>query len=381
MPAKKKLSQKVDKRYRGRVRIGVDGDGSPLYKYISGRTKAELEAAREDMEQRYISGSYVKKEMTFGEYAPRWLEIYKTKKSSATYEMYESTLRVHLLPVLGQRQMRAVMPTDLQKLLNTKTSMSESSIDKIRLTMKQIFKRATADYIIDRDPSMALELPRGTSNERRALTQAEANAALRVAESHPQGMLLLLLYYLGLRKGEALGLYWSDIDWDARTIHIQRKIDHRPGGDDRLKTLASYRHVPIPSPLLDALFAARGDADGYILPGDRIEHLCKASYTRVWAQMMVDMAESSGIETRPLPKYLHGYVGGGKNARMSVLTAHYFRHNYATLLYQANVPLLTASYWLGHSDIKMTAQIYTHLDQQKASKDVRLLNDFLIGNG
>ncbi len=347
MPPKKKKSAKVDKRYRGRVRIGVDDYGVPIYKYISGRTKAELEEARDAVKEFYVTGSKSQSSTTFEKYAWQWLELYKRPNlKPTTMAGYESTLRNHIVPEFAGRQIRAISPADIQSFVNRYRGRRKGTVNEVMVCLKQIFRRAFVDGLIDRDPAYAVERPKTVSVKREAISPEFFPAIKKTIEEHPEGLLIALLFYAGLRKGEALGLEWQDINFKARLINVRRGQVYVKGKiviyeelDDPLKTDAAYRDIPIPPPLLKLLIANRR-ADGIpVIIGPRTGgHLPQETYKRKWNRLM----EHSGLI--------------GKD-----ITAHNFRHTYATLLHQAQVDQKTAQYVLGHEDYYTTAQIYTHI--------------------
>lgn len=362
------MAKQKDGRYRAKITVGHDADGKPIVKYASGRTKKELEAAKEELIRAYITGNTdARRDVLFGTYAWEWYRTYKEPHlSPSSRHVYISTFDTHLLPVLANRQLRAITAMDLQQLLNGKAGMSVTSIGYITSILRGVFRTATAQGVIDRDPTLALVKPGAEQQTRRALTKAETAAALKVGEAHPEGLLLLILYYTGLRIGEALGLQWGDIDFKAKTVTVRRDLDFRTGEIGKTKTAASDRTVPIPDALFSALHSVRGFGETYIIQGPKSgSYLSRTSYTRMWDRLMAAMYEAdSSIEARE-----------GWSGLRSILTPHYFRHNYASVLYNAGVDILSAQRYLGHSNVKTTLQIYAHLGEEKTLESTQKIQD------
>lgn len=356
---------KQKKRLRAKITVGHDEDGA-IIKWASGYTKKELEANKEELRRTYINGAVaIRRDILFGEFVVTWYDTYKLgaaaqggrRISESTKANYRTAINVHILPVFALRQMRAITAQDLQDFMNSKSGYSRTIIGDVYSVLKNVFALACAQGIIDRDPAAALKKPQAaTPNERRALTEAETKAVLQLIKSHADALLLALLYYTGLRRGEALGLQWSDIDFTNKMISVKRDIDFETGDVGDLKTAASRREVPIPDELLAMLQKRREIGNGYLIRAPRTKQFwTKATYERHWTKLQEALyAVDPSIE--------HDAVG-------SILTPHYFRHNYATLLYEANVDMLTAQTWLGHSDPKTTQQIYTHLREKKQNKN------------
>ena len=104
---------------------------------------------------------------------------------------------------------------------------------------------------------------------------------LETIKTHPEGLFLAMLYYLGVRRGEALGLRWGDFDFAADQVHIQRDIDFTgaTASEGALKTEAADRFVPIPAELKAMLLPKRGSADAYVFRTPSGAPLPQASYS------------------------------------------------------------------------------------------------------
>lgn len=382
MPQKKKIADKTDKRRRAKVTVGHDADGDPIVKYASGRTQRELDANKEELIRAHVTGDVDgRKDMLFGVYAQEWYEAYKEPHLSAGSKgAYESIMNAHLFPALDDKQLRAITARELQRLLNSKSRMGSSSIGYIKSILTGVFRSAAATGIIDRDPTQGLMRPAAKKKSKRALTDAETTAVLDVGRSHPEGLLLLALYYTGARIGEVLGLQWSDVDFKARTISISRDLDYKAGDIGTVKSASSVRTVPMPDDLSAALGAVRGVGNTFVFQSLYSgSWLPQATYKRRWKRLIIAIAESNLEAERQLKgdraKYTIevktvSYDGADRAA--SILTAHYFRHNYASTLYNAGVDILSAQRFLGHADVKTTLSIYSHLGANKEDANAEL---------
>lgn len=387
MPAKKKMSDKVDKRLRQKITIGTGADGRPIIKYASGRSKRELAANAEELRRTYIGGQEVDRTVLFGAYVLAWYHAYKEPKlSEGSKQAYMSILRAHLLPELEHRQLRAITAADLQLLLNSKAGMSVSALGYMHSILTNVFRKAAAAGIIDRDPTLGLTKPTAQKQRRRAMTDAEKSAALKVGQEHPEGLLLLLLYYTGMRLGEVLGLQWQDIDFAKRVITVRRDLDYKMGETGPLKSRAAYRQVPIPDELCAPLQAIRGVGHGFVLSAPTTASwLPQATYKRRWERLMIAIYETDSSIERAVIRIHKGKMGkDGKRGKDipvygSALTAHYFRHNYASVLYNAGVDILAAQRFMGHSDPSITMGIYSHLAKDKEDTAGEIVRNAIAG--
>ncbi|MDL2235286.1 site-specific integrase [Christensenellaceae bacterium OttesenSCG-928-L17] len=357
MPPKKPIKEKTDKRYRAKITVGHDVDGEPIVKYVSGKTKKELEYNKSEARRHYIEGIEVaKKDISFFRYMTEWYEAYKQPHiGESANRNYRTWLSKYILPAFEDRQLRAIRSAELQGLLNSVSHMSRTAVTDMYSLLRGAFAQATVDGIIPRNPTTTLRKTYAERTSRRSLTSAETEAALKVAGEHPDGLIISLYYHLGLRRGEALGLRWEDIDFAERLVHVRRSVDSRTNQIGGLKTKTSRRSIPTSDELLLILMAQRGIGKTYVIHAakDSSKHMCKTPYENMWKNLMQAMYEADkSIEHTEEPA-------------ASILTAHYFRHNFATLCYYRGVDMLRAHRWLGHADVTTTMRIYTHLDAEK----------------
>lgn len=362
--AKKNTAGKL----RGRVQIGVDAEGKPINKYVCANTPRELEDLKEEVRRHYIDGEPTREDMMFCAYAEEW---YKLKKepfiSDSTKASYHSCFTKHVLPVFGLRHLRAVSAQDLQAFINGYSGASKSHITMIIGILKAVFASAFSEGIVRFDPSAALVRPKAKKKtKRRALTTAETKRVLETIQTHQSGLFLGILYYLGLRRGEALGLKWGDFNWDEMTVEVQRDIDFvgSRAHEGDLKTEASERFVPIPEELYTLLKPHRSLPNQYLFHTEDGKPLPQATYNRMWLQLMLAAGCTAEREVKAGTKRPDDI----RQRFKATITPHYFRHNYVTLLYEAGIDPLIAMRLVGHTDYQTTASIYTHLKDESLKK-------------
>jgi integrase len=392
MPRYKKQK---DGRYKTRIKVGTKPDGKPSYKYASGATLKEFEANKAELLKRYAGGAdEIERDVLFGTYAEEWYVVYKKPHiASSNAKTYRCILDAHILPVFEDRQLRSIRKAELQVFVNERAALKESYVKKIVMIIKQIFRAAMDDGIIDRDPSARLIMPARQRDDasantyikprpgyepRRALTGAENEAVLHSIGSEPNGIWVALLYYLGLRPGEALGLRWGDIDFKARLVHIERDVDYSVGPNGQigaLKNERSYRYVPAPIELITMLQLRRGLADVYIVQSPETgQWMRSGEQEQLWERLMrraYDIDKS--IEHRPSAVCRRRKPRAKSDEPeqpliyRSILTPYYLRHNYATKLYWQGVDAMQASEWMGNKPETMI-KFYTHLDEERKKK-------------
>ena len=355
-------------KLQARVRIGYTADGKPIDKYISADNALDLETAKQACKEHYIQGRPIPQEKLFYEYAQEWYAVRKEPFiSAASRASYMSCFVKHILPEFGLQHMRAVSAGDIQLFINRFAGSSRSMITLVVGILHGFFSTALAEGIIDRDPSAAIIRPKSKKKDtRRALTDEETTNVLTVIESHPEGLFLAVLYYLGLRRGEALGLKWGDFDFNEDQVHIQRDLDYTGSvaRDDTLKTDAAERYVPIPLPLKKMLLERQETADNYVFHTEAGKPLSQATYKRMWNRLMY---AAGCIEWREVKERI-SRPGDILKQIKPTLTPHYFRHNYVTMLYESGIDPLVAMKIVGHADYQTTANIYTHVRDEMLKK-------------
>ncbi len=360
-------------KLRGRLQIGTTPEGKPINKYFCADTPEELEAKKEELRREFITGEPLKKDQPFWEYTEEWYRVKKEPHiSPSSRKSYRVMLTKHVLPQFGIKHLRAISAFQLQEFLNSFEGSSKSQITLAKTILENVFRQAYADGILDRDPACSLVRPKARKKEkRRALTQAEVAGVMEAIQKNENGLFLAVLYYLGVRRGEALGLKWGDIDFDEAQVHIQRDIDYQAASyalEGELKTEASDRFIPIDPVLLVMLQETKeydeGEDDEYVFHTEDGMPWSQNTFKRNWLRLMHDAGCTVDREWTDEQRSKLRRPNDPINLWEATLTPHYFRHNFVTMLYRAGVDPLKAMKIVGHNEYQTTADIYTHLDQE-----------------
>lgn len=349
--------------YRSKIKIGVDESGKDVVKYISGRTKRELESNREKMIELYITGTSLNHDRLFGEYAVEWFQIRKSPFiAPKTCDCYRSVLNKHILPMFGDRNLRAIKPIEIQNFVNTFAGQSDTQISMIIAVLQGIYKSAVQDTIVRTDPTASIRRPAAAKPaEKRTLTPAERQRVESLFESHEYGLYLATMYYTGMRPGEVRGLQWGDIDWDNDLIHVQRDVDdavHSSAGE--LKTRASDRYIPIVTQLRPLLWQQRGFPSAYVFPGTNGKPMASSTAKRIWLTLMRDC---DLVEPVPAGEKTYYSANDIRGQYRALVTPHAMRHNFITMCWEKGVDLFVTMKLVGHTDYQTTRNIYTHLSK------------------
>lgn len=356
--------------YRTKVKIGVDQNGKDIVKYVSGKTKRELEDAKREVIAHYITGTGLEDDVQFGSYAVEWYHVRKEPFCQpSTRNCYRTILNKHLLPAFGLRKMRAIKPIELQQYVNGFSGTSKTQITMIVSTLKNIFESAVQDRILRTNPAATLRKPdHKDAEEKRALTDEEKIRIEALFDTHKYGLYLATMYYTGMRPGEVRGLMWGDVDFQKGMIHVQRDIDFAAGGvAGDLKTKAANRYIPIADGLMELMRRKAGHPRAFVFPGVEGKPLSASAAKRMWLELMRDCdmvvpveRDEDGVRVEK-QYYSEGDVRGQYRP---IITPHAMRHNFITMCWEQGMDIMLTMKLVGHSDYQTTRNIYTHLSEK-----------------
>ena len=285
-----------------------------------------------------------------------WVDLYKkpaglTPKSLGMYsEKYDNYIK----PAIGSMKLKDVREVHLQKILNEQAGMSHSHVTKIRLVLREMFGKARRTRLITFDPAEDLQLPAATKGQHRSVTEEERAHILQLARTHPSGLWVLTILYAGLRPGETAALLWSDIDFDRNEIHVAKAVESGSETVKEPKTNAGIRDVPIHMELRKRLLEVRGEPDRPVFVTRAGNPHNQKSLRRLWTSFVRDLDIHMGAKV-----YRNQIV---ESVLADDLVPYCLRHTFCTDLQRAGVPINVAKELMGHSDISVTANIYTHKD-------------------
>lgn len=377
-----KYKKLPDGRYATSAIIGYDEKGKPKRKVIYGRTIMELDKKVADFKSLQNKGIVIDDGgMTVQQWSEKWLELYKADKAYNTYMMYKRTVDNHITPNLGTIRLSALKKHQIQELLNNIVQCGhQRTAELVKLTLHQIIQQAIIEEYIYKDVTVGLSLPKKEKSEKRALTDAE-KALIQKADLTPKERAFIdLLYYTGVRRGEALALMVSDIDFVNKKVKINKNLvmkDKTSEIKQSPKTEAGNREIPMPDKLFHSLKKyASSITSLYLFTMQNGELMTSSSFRRFWDNILDKLNIAAGGE-----KYTRTDLQKDKEQKpirliANDITPHMFRHTYATNLYYAGIDIKTAQMLLGHSSIQMTMDVYTHLDNTKVLSAGDKLNAF-----
>ena len=368
-----------ENKWVAKISLGTRPDGKPNIKQFSGKTEAIVKRKLKDFKK---SADFSEKHMpssdTVQAYFSMWLREYQHNKLKPTsYDRLESTVVNHIYPQIGGLKMDKVTRDNIQTLINRlykKENLSYSSVKKVYVALNSCYKHAMTADIVLKNPCIGIVLPSPVERTKQVVPLASEEverlkSELSKIDSRGQplycyGSAYLLILNTGLRMGEALSLHWDDIDFENKTITIdktniltkKRDSDGNSMGGYELqtqestKTASGNRVIPMNRSAEEALRALKTDNETpYVITNSRHNPVLPSNFERSFHAVL----KNAGIT---------GEYG-----------VHALRHTFASMLFEKGVDVKIVSKLLGHSTVKITYDIYVHLFE----KDVCHVTDVL----
>ena len=308
---------------------------------------------------------------SLAEWLDTWLkDIVALDKKPSTHTNYKTIAEMHLKPDLGRIRLDKLTRGDVQRLISKKarTDLAARTVRLIHRVLHCALNRAVKLKMIAINPASDLVLPRieHTAMATVSPEQVFQLQSTNLFETEPMFPCVLLMVYTGLRRGEALALRWPDIDLHRGTVTVQREIVKAAGGTvyQSPKTKRSNRLVPFGDALKSILLAHKQRQDDFI------------KKTKDYIDEGLVFARETGKPYYPdsMRKILHRIL---RKAGIPAVRVHDLRHTCATLLMLSGVHSKVVQEMLGHSNISVTLDTYSHTLPSMRSEAADSINDFI----
>jgi integrase len=327
-------------RWCAQVRV----NGRRLTKY--GATQGEVrEWLKETISQ--IDTGIAVAPGTLGEFLPSWLETIKSSVRLSSYKTYKVHVVRHLVPALGEIKLQDLRPDHIQRFY-TATLESGTGRNTVRMC-HALLHRALGDAVkwglLARNVCDAVVKPKAKQKEMSVWDTDQVAQFLRAAQGHRWEALFYLAVTTGLRQSELLGLFWTDLDWQAGKLHIQRQ--YYRGQLTELKRSSSRRPIVLGKVAIQKL-------------RERQEIQARERELGPWEEQGFIFTGRGG---QPASREVlrKTFAGLTRKAGLPKIRFHDLRHTAATLMLTQGVHPKVVSERLGHSNIGMTLATYSHV--------------------
>lgn len=338
------IRRRKDGRWEGAFTVGATARGWPKRVSVYGRTRQEVAAKLAELAAKYHKGLFAQPQtLTVGEWASAWLDRKAADIRPSTLAMYRHEVSL-ALPTLGTLRLQAVQPVHIRHVLDGLAGQyATRTVRMVRQRLHQLFEEALTLELIYRNPAAPVKV-KASNNQRigRSLQPSEVGRLLEALDRYNDARISLvirLILTLGLRKGEALGLQWPDVDFERGSITIQRTS--RLGQTAPTKTVAGQRTLPLPPDLAQRIRSYRESFD---LPG------------LAWVFPGKD-------PNKPLDYNTPNHTLRRLCQRLGLppVRIHDLRHTYGSLLLAKGAPVELVSRRMGHANPNITLGVYRHL--------------------
>lgn len=345
----------IYKRRDGRwcAQYTIQTVNGPKLKYIYSRERAvaarKLRAALAERDTGFEVDS---ENITLKVYLSRWLDnsVRDTIRKSS-WVRYEQLCRSHIVPPLGNLQLKKLTPDHLQALYRFKldSGLSPRTVRYIHSTLHKSLEIATQWGLISKNPAKQAKPPRLIKRRVETLTRDQAGMLLKIVEGDPLEALYALAITTGMREGELIGLRWEDVDLDNGWIHIQRSVYTTTGGlvEEQPKS-GRGRSVKLAPQIIR------------LLKTHHIRQATQKLQAESWKDNNLVFPGITGEVMRSwtLIRAFHAVL---EQAGLPKINFHVLRHTCATLLMEKGISPGVVQDLLGHGDAAFTLNVYSHV--------------------
>lgn len=320
----------------------------------------------------------VKSDILFSEYVKIWLEQIARTVDNVTLQGYRTLANGHIIPYFEklQTELQAVTAKTIQRYmdekyksgrLDGKGGLSTRSLQLHKNILRQTLEMAVQNQLIPANPCQNISLPSGQKYESSFYTERQLLELCRCLADDPLLPLVKITALYGLRRSELLGLKWDSINFESETMTIKHTVAKvtEVVEKDKTKNASSHRMFPLTEEAMQIFQQAKEqETQNRLAFGNSyIEN----EYVFKWPDGHTYSPDYISHRFKTLLKK-HG---------LPHIRFHELRHSCASILISMGFTLKDVQEWLGHSDIKMTANIYSHLDNARKANIAASLADKL----
>ncbi|WP_330948867.1 site-specific integrase [Virgibacillus sp. MG-45] len=333
--------------------VYVDLPNGETKRYMKRGFKSRKEARNAEIEFLFHFDVEDEENITFGKIADMYLNWYEKRRKKSSYTKIESVVRIHLKPRFEHKRIKDILKRDIVRFHDDLLDvLSAASAKKVHTVLSAILNYAISlEYL---SINVAREVGNIDVKEKKKMdfwTIHEFKKFIQVVDDLMYQSLFMVLFYGGLRKGEALALTWKDIDFNNNIINIEKTVYHRRVTSP--KNESSVRKIKMPQHtinLLGELKLQSKNKKDYVVFGEFYDHVPETTIDR----------------------FYNYYVGQAKVKRIRI---HDFRHSHASYLISQGNDIQIVSKRLGHANTSTTYDIYSHLYPNAEEEAIAKMED------
>lgn len=312
------------------------------------------------------------------DYMDEWLKIVKPLVERATYKSYDNMVSARIRPHFEKLNLllTEVEPKHIKMLYDEilEQGYTTNTVIHYHAVLHQALAYAVKnDYILS-NPADRVKRPKKNKHISSFYTKEEILTLLDIAKDDPIYIPIVLSAYYGFRRSETLGMRWSAIDFENKTITVNHKVTELTENgktivyaEDKLKTKSSYRTLPLIPVVEEKLLEHKAKLE-------RNQKLFGNSYCKEYMDYVC--VDEMGKLFRP--NFVSDHFGWLlKKYGLKKLTFKELRHSCASMLVAEGIPMKSIQEWLGHSNFSTTADIYSHIDYHAKQQSAAAIGNAL----
>lgn len=312
------------------------------------------------------------------DYMDEWLKIVKPLVERATYKSYDNMVSARIRPHFEKLNLllTEVEPKHIKMLYDEilEQGYTTNTVIHYHAVLHQALAYAVKnDYILS-NPVDRVKRPKKNKHISSFYTKEEILTLLDIAKDDPIYIPIVLSSYYGFRRSETLGMRWSAIDFENKTITVNHKVTELTENgktivyaEDKLKTKSSYRTLPLIPVVEEKLLEHKAKLE-------RNQKLFGNSYCKEYMDYVC--VDEMGKLFRP--NFVSDHFGWLlKKYGLKKLTFKELRHSCASMLVAEGIPMKSIQEWLGHSNFSTTADIYSHIDYHAKQQSAAAIGNAL----
>lgn len=371
--------------YKGAITIVDPRTGRSVRKWAQAKERGAVVAKFDALKLKAKTGGSLKaSNLTVAEYLNQWLSEYvATTHEPLTYRGYESQVRVYLIPKIGSIKLDRLTAMDVKRCLDAASArgLSSTTVRNIAAALKSALTAAKEQFqYITHNVALDAPTPKRRKFHAKMLTFDQARILLNEAKGNRYEAMIVLGLLMGMRRGEVLGLRWSDVDFVKRRLHVRNTLQRVLGScitqrnptkgvvENYVKTEKSDRRLPMPKYVVDVLQRRK-----------LIQQQERLNAGRKWIEDGDFVLTSRHGKRVQLEQPLERLTEMLEAAELPHIRFHDLRHSTASILVAMGVPMKVVQEILGHSNFQITSDLYTHLMPTAMDEAMQVMDTLFSG--
>lgn len=336
---------------------------------------AKLEEIRKQFQEEINSDHIDNEEILFIDYMKKWLKMIKASVEETTYNGYKSIVNGRVSEYFSNKKitLQDIKPKHIQDFYQylLDDGLSGNTVKHYHANIRKALQYAMKTDIIPSNPADKVDLPKIEEYNPNFYTSDEVKTLLNEVIGTKLEIPVMIDCFYGFRRSEVIGLKWSAIDFENKTITINHTITQSNGKliiRDKTKTKSSKRTLPL-EPIVESFLLELKEKQ------EKNKELCGNSYNQEWLEYIcVDVC---GNLIRP-DYVTETFLKLLKKKNLKQIRFHDLRHTCASILLKNGANMKEIQAWLGHSNYNTTANLYAHLDTSSVNEVGKVITNVFM---